>query len=449
MASTQLGADDYATSRVPKSARRHWFGIAVQRFGNISDLAQFLLGAILGFGMTFWDAFLVLTVATIILEALAILVGIAGMREGLNTSTLTRWTGLGRGGSAVLGLAIGVCAIGWFGIQSGLSGEALENVFPAIPAWAWASIFGLAMSFIAFRGIGSLQKLANIAVPIFLLILGWAFVSGLQGHSISDLLTSQESGPHLDFVTATTIVAGSFIVGALISPDMTRFNRSTSDVIKQSVLGVSLGNYVVGLAGVILAHALGTDDITSIIFAGAGWLGALAVIAGTSKINAWNAYSASLGITAFFDAAFGIRLNRALTALVIGALGTALGAVGFLDYFTKFLEILGVAFPAVIGIIVAEYFVVKKWRADLDSTRASGKMPAHSPNWIPASLIIWAVSAALGYYLSWGIPVLNSVLFGFVLYILAGKLGWLKSFGDGVSLDIKNEPLAVQKVEGN
>ncbi|MDH6283307.1 purine-cytosine permease family protein [Prescottella agglutinans] len=447
MASAELGADDYATSRVPQSQRRPWFGIAVQRFGNISDLAQFLMGAILGFGMTFWEAFWVLTVATIILEAVAILLGIIGMREGLNTSTLARWTGLGRGGSAVLGLTICISMIGWFGIQSGISGEALAKVFPTVPASVWAAIFGLAISLVAFRGFHSMQKLANITVPLFLLIIGWAFFSELQGHSIGSLLTSPAPGPHLDFVTAVTVVAGSYIVGALTSPDMTRFNRSTADVIKQSVLGVSAGNYVVGLAGVIMAHALNTYDITGIIFASVGWLGAVAVLVGTSKINAWNGYSASLGIVAFFDAALGIRINRPVAALVSGVLGTALGAVGFLDRFTDFLEILGVAFPAVIGIILAEYFVIKKWRPQLDMSREQGTVPNHSPNWIPASLIIWLVSAAIGYYTDWGIPVLNSVLAGFALYCLAGKLGLLASFGDGPEPEAHQEPLVVQKVE--
>jgi len=33
----------------------------MQRFGQISALSQFLLGATLGFGMTFWSAFWALT----------------------------------------------------------------------------------------------------------------------------------------------------------------------------------------------------------------------------------------------------------------------------------------------------------------------------------------------------------------------------------------------------
>jgi cytosine permease len=35
--------DDYTLARVPLTERKHWFGIAVQRFGQMSALSQFLL----------------------------------------------------------------------------------------------------------------------------------------------------------------------------------------------------------------------------------------------------------------------------------------------------------------------------------------------------------------------------------------------------------------------
>ena len=45
--------DDYALTRVPDEARYSWFSVAVQRFGQVSALAQFLLGATLGYGNSY------------------------------------------------------------------------------------------------------------------------------------------------------------------------------------------------------------------------------------------------------------------------------------------------------------------------------------------------------------------------------------------------------------
>ena len=126
MAST-VGVDDYALTRVPASARYSWWSVAVQRFGQVSALSQFLLGATLGFGMSFWSAFLALTLGAVVLEIVAIFVGVIGVKEGLSTSMLSRWTGFGRAGSALIGLAIGISLIGWFGIQSAVSAQGLEG----------------------------------------------------------------------------------------------------------------------------------------------------------------------------------------------------------------------------------------------------------------------------------------------------------------------------------
>lgn len=88
-------ADDFALSRVPLSARKAWFPISVQRFGQVSALSQFLLGSTLGYSMTFTDAFLAILIGSIIIEVIMCVVGIIAQREGLNTALLARWTGFG------------------------------------------------------------------------------------------------------------------------------------------------------------------------------------------------------------------------------------------------------------------------------------------------------------------------------------------------------------------
>src|SRR5699024_797658 len=96
--------DDYSLSRVPMEERKHWLGIATMRFWQISALSQFLLGATLGFGMNFWTAFWAITLGAVILEIVSILVGIAGMKEGLSTTLLVRWTGFGKLGAILVSL---------------------------------------------------------------------------------------------------------------------------------------------------------------------------------------------------------------------------------------------------------------------------------------------------------------------------------------------------------
>ncbi|WP_314147370.1 cytosine permease [uncultured Leifsonia sp.] len=432
-------ADDFALSRVTPDARKPWFGIAVQRFGQVSALSQFLLGATLGYSMSFGQAALALLLGSIILEVIMCIVGIIGQKEGLNTALLARWTGFGEIGASLVGLAIGISLIGWFGIQSAISAQSLDALMPGVmPIWVWSLLFGLAVTAIVAFGFVGMQWLANITVPLFLILVGWSVLSELSKHSFADLLTSPAPGPTMTVWQGTGIVAGGLIVGAIITADMTRFNRSKADVVKQTVVGVTLGEFVIGLAGVLLAHAAATGDIVAIVTSSIGFVGLIIVITGTLKINDWNLYSSTLGLVNFISTAFSKNLHRVTTTIVLGIVGSVLAAAGILAQFTGFLTILGVAFPPIAGIIVAEYFFVRRWRGDLEATRASGRLPEYAPRIVPATIVIWLVSSLVGYFVTWGIPAISSLVLSIVLYTVAGRLGWVRGVGRARTL----QPLA-------
>ncbi|MCP2166394.1 purine-cytosine permease family protein [Goodfellowiella coeruleoviolacea] len=428
-ASDTVGVDDYALARVPSAARYSWWSIAVQRFGQISALSQFLLGATLGFGMSFGGALLALTLGSVILEVVAIFLGVIGVREGLSTSMLARWTGFGRAGSALIGLVIGISLIGWFGIQSAVSAQGLVALVGGLPEWGWALVFGLLVTAIVVRGFHSMAWTAYLTVPAFLALVAWSVTAELTKHDLGELATQAAPGPQLSLVQGTTLVAGGFIVGAVISPDMTRFNRSTADVVKQTLVGVTLGEYVIGLAGVLLAHAIGSASVTTIVTSSVGWVGTLVIVLGTLKINDWNLYSAGLGVVNFVGTVFGRQVNRGVVTAVLGVAGSVLAAAGILDSFTDFLTLLGVAFPPIVGVLVAEYFLVRRWRGELERGRSSGALPASAPTWVPATLVVWVLAALVGRFVHIGLGSINSLVVAFVLYLVAGKLGLVRGVG--------------------
>lgn len=436
MAGGHVGVDDYALTRVPESARYSWWSVATQRFGQVSALSQFLLGSTLGFGMAFWDAFWALTLGAVVLELVAIFVGIIGVREGLQTSVIARWTGFGHAGSSLIGVAIGISLIGWFGIQSAVSAAGLASLLGVLPVWAWSLVFGLAVTMIVLWGFRSMQWVAYITVPAFLVLVGWSIVSELSNHSLGTLTSAAPPGPELTLLQGTTLVAGGFIVGAVITPDMTRFNRTTADVVKQTLVGITLGEYVIGLAGVLLAHAIRSDDIITIVTSSVGWVGVLVIIMGTLKINDWNLYSSGLGVVNFVGTVFGKHVNRALVTLAVGVVGSVLAAAGILERFIDFLIVLGVAFPPIAGIMVAEYFVVKRWRGDLEESRLRDTLPATAPTWVPATIVIWVASALIGHFVNWGLPSINSLLVAFIAYVVAGKAGLIRGVGVSPTTDV-------------
>ncbi|MDT7789277.1 MAG: cytosine permease [Pseudonocardiales bacterium] len=417
-----LGHDDQALSRVPDQARHPWLSVATQRFGQTTALSQLLLGATLGFGMSFWDAFAALTIGAVVLNAIAVAVGVIGQREGLSTAILTRWTGFGHAGCAMLGLIIALSCTGWFGVQTGLAGATLANAAGVLPAPVWSLIFGIAVTVIAAYGVRWMAWTAYVAVPAFLLLLVWLVLTKVD--DLPSALTNEAPGTPIGMMTAVTLVTGSFIVGAAIAPDMTRFNRNEWDVVKQTILGITLGEWVISLVGVVIAHGLGTTDIMSVIGSSGGWIGALIVVTAVLKINDWNLYSASLGLVNFFDAVFAVRISRAQVTVMVGCAGSFLAAAGIVHQFSHFLVLLGVVFPPVTGIMIAEYYVVRRWRNEIISTRPH--VPRSAPSWVPATVVIWPAAAILGELLPFGQSSLNSLVLAFALYVSAGRLDLLR-----------------------
>ncbi|MFC0542510.1 cytosine permease [Kutzneria chonburiensis] len=420
------GTDDYSISRMPAHARRSWFGVAVQRLGQISSFSQFLIGSALGFGMTFWDAVIAMVLGVAMLEVVTVLLGAAGAREGLSMSMLSRWGGFGRKGSALVGLLLTVSLTGWFGVQSGAFAEGLHTIAGGPPTWVWALAGGVVVALIATGGFVSMAWTAYITVPAFVLLAGYCVVRYLGEHSLAELTSGPPPGPAMTIAQGATIVAGGFIMGAIMTPDLTRFNRTAGDVVKQTVLAVTLGECGAGVIGILLAHAAKSADIVGIVTSSSGVIGTLILVAAIVKVNDVNLYCASLGLVNAVDALGRKRIRRVSAALGLGLVGSVLSALGILDHFTSFLTVLGVITPPVAGVFVAEYYFVRRWRAALDESRATGRLPAETPDWEPRGLIAWVAGAAVGLTVDIGIPSLNSILVSFVLYLLLARRPWAR-----------------------
>ncbi|EFF88297.1 allantoin family permease, cytosine/purines, uracil, thiamine [Streptomyces sp. e14] len=423
-----VGSDDYALSRVPRDKRLGFWTMLLQWLAQSGSISQFTLGATIGVGMSFAGAFWAFTLGAVILEVVIFAIGLAGMREGLATPLLTRWAGFGRNGSALVSLVISISLVGWFGVQNTIFGDSVASLVGG-PSWLWCVVAGAAITVLVIFGFRYMAVFAKIVTPLFFAMVAWSVTDALSEHSLSELIHSPAPGQTIPLSVAATAIAGGYMTGAIVSPEMTRYNRKGSHVFLQSASSMILSEYIVGLTGVLLGHMVGNGQVSQIVLSTSGVFGVLVVLMSTAKINDWNLYGSSLGVVNFFQVVFAKRLHRGAVTIVLGLAGTALSAVGIMTHFTDFLSVLGVAIPPVGGIIVAEYWVVRRMRAPLDATRDAGTLPATSPTWVPMSLAIWAAAFCVGKFYDGGIPALNSLLTAFVLYAVLGLAGWIRPYG--------------------
>ncbi|MGW1405119.1 cytosine permease [Streptomyces sp. NPDC002403] len=436
-----IGSDDYSLSRVPRDKRFGFWSMLLQWLAQSGSISQFTLGATIGVGMTFGDAFLAFTLGAVILEVVIFAIGLAGMREGLATPMLTRWVGFGRNGSALVSFVIAVSLVGWFGVQNTIFGNSVSALVGG-PSWMWCVLAGVAITALVIFGFKYMAVFAKIVTPLFFAMVAWSIISTLKDHSLSELINSPAPGQTIPLAVAATAIAGGYMTGAIVSPEMTRYNRKGSHVFLQSASSMILSEYIVGMTGVLLGHLVKSSEVSSIVLSTSGAFGVIVVLMSTAKINDWNLYGSSLGVVNFFQVVFGKRVHRGAVTIVLGVAGTALSAVGIMTHFTEFLSILGVAIPPIGGIIVAEYWIVKRMRKPLDETRESETLPSSSPTWVPMSIAIWIAAFCVGKFYDGGIPALNSLATAFILYSVLGLLGWVKPYGTSTLDDEDAAPAA-------
>ncbi|MEI7355577.1 purine-cytosine permease family protein [Pectobacterium versatile] len=413
--------DDYPVSRVPLSVRLPFLNVALVHIGMLTALDQFMLGAVLGHSMTLGQAFLAIFIGSAIFGVVTVGLGYAGMKEGMSGSLLARWCGFGRIGSVLIGLVIAVSLIGWFGVQNAVFAKALNFAMADKLGFGWsAALSGIALTLLVAFGFRALRFTAKIAVPMFVIVVGYISIMTLSGHNIAELIASAPNGEAISISAGATMVVGGCIVASLITPDMTRYSQKGKHVFWMTMLSIIVGEFMVNGLAIIIARALNTADVVTIMSQAAGGIGLIAVIFSTLRVNDINLYSSSLGIANAIEGVTGKKLRYVSITLVIGLIGTLLSVAGILDRFIDFLTLLGVLFPPIIGVMLVDYYILCTHKTLLETSRAEGQLPdsAQTPLIGWPAIIASTVGAIVGLAFEWGVPAFNSLLAASLLYLV-------------------------------
>jgi len=413
--------EDYPLERVPDNKRVSFLSVAVVHMGMLTALDQFMLGAVLGDSMSLASAFIAILAGSVIFGIVTYGLGYAGMREGISGSLLARWCGFGRIGSVLIGLVVAVSLLGWFGIQNAIFAKSLNFALGGVLGFPLAaSLSGLLLTVLVTFGFKALRVTARIAVPLFICLVGFISFHTLAGHTLQQIIDLPPTGSPLTISAAITMVVGGAIVASLMTPDLTRYSRSSKHVAGITLMTIIAGEFIVNGLAIMIARTLQTADVVTIMSQVAGGVGLLVVILSTLRVNDLNLYSSSLGVINAVEGICGVKLQYRYTTLVIGLLGTLLSVLGILDRFVDFLTVLGVVFPPILGIMLVDYLLLRTHRAALDSSRAAGKLPteAETPVIGWTAIVATLIGSVIGLMTEWGVPTINSLLVSCVIYIV-------------------------------
>lgn len=406
--------NDYAREPVPLKERKKWYSISLVWIAIGIDLSAMLFGAQLGNGMNFNDALLSVIIGSSILGVLAAFCAYVGAVTGLSTSMISRLT-FGISGAKFVSFFLAISLLGWFGVQAGFFAEnayvAIENALGvSVPIPILAGVGGILMMTTAIYGYRAFEKLSSWSVPLLLILVSLAVVLAISKFGVMGLHAPVDNIYSLGM--AISLVISIFVVGAVISPDVSRWARTKKDAILASFFGFFFGNSFMIIVAMILSRIMNESSLTTIMISvGLGVPGILVLILAQWTTNTSNAYSSGLSLSVIFT-----RTNKALLTLIAGLVGTSLAVLGIYDYFVDFLTIITMFIAPIGGVYTASYYIGGKRKFHFINDKAYKFLPLLA--WAFGSFISWLTMEApigLELFMITTIPSLDSFIVAFAV----------------------------------
>jgi NCS1 family nucleobase:cation symporter-1 len=389
----------------------------------------YTLGGVLTayFGLSVGEALLAILLANIVVLIPLTLNAFPGTKYGIPFPVLLR-SSFGIIGSNVPCLIRAVVACGWFGIQTMFGGLAIHLFLGSIfEGWKALGGTGEVIGFMIFwvlnlwvvlRGAESIKWLETLSAPLLVLVGAGLLVWALPNVSMSELLAQPPKRPEGAsvvgyFMAGLTAMVGFWATLSLNIPDFSRYAKSQKDQIVGQIIGLPLTMFLFAALGVVMTAASASlvgetvSDPVSLIghIQSPGWVAvamALIIVATLSTNTAANIVSP----TNDFQNIAPKLINRTKAVLITGFVG--LGLMGhellkklgwivsdvslesvYSNWLLGYSSLLG----PIAGIMVADYFLIKKQRLDLAGLYRDDVYPAW--NWMGFAAFVLPVLLTL------------------------------------------------------
>jgi len=411
----------------PEQRTWAWYHFAALWVGMIVAVPGWMLaGGLIEQGMSALQAALTVLLGNLIVLVPLLLIGHAGARYGIPYAVLVR-ASFGTIGARLPALMRALVACGWYGIQTWIGGEALLTLLGVLlgadlkgaPLPVLAIGPGQLLAFLAFwliqlffvrKGLLTIRRLETWTAPAKILIcfaLVWWAVdrAGGVGPVFAAPSAFAPGGARAGqfwsvFWPALTAMVGYWATLALNIPDFTRFARSQKDQAIGQAIGLPPMMGLIALASVI------TTSATVVIYGRAIWdpvalagtmagpfvlLGLIVITIDTVSCNiAANLVSSAYDFSSLWPRRISYRTGGMITA-TIGVLimpWQLLATTG--GYIFVWLAGYSALLGPIAGIMIADYWLIRRARLDLDALYREDGPYAYRRGWNPAALIAFA-----------------------------------------------------------
>lgn len=404
--SADLSASPYYSSDMAPTTlqQRKWAtkDIAALWISMAACIPTYMLASsLISEGMNWWQAVLTIFLGNAIVLIPMILNAHAGTKYGIPFPVYCR-SSFGILGANIPALLRALVACGWFGIQTWIGGSAIYTLL-GVYFTAWQElplnfmginnaqlgcflIFWLINMWVIYKGIDSIRVLLNIKAPLLIVLglalLAWAYnTAGGFGPMLSQPAAFDPGQPKAGqfwafFFPALTGMIGYWATLSLNIPDFTRYAYTQRDQMVGQALGLptTMGLYAfigvaVTSATVVIYKAPIWDPVVLLTKFSNPWVLIFAMLSLCLATLATNIAANVVSPANDFAHLFPKLINFRVGGLITGIIGILIQPWKLMadpsGYIFTWLVAYSSLLGAVGGILIADYFVIRKTQLNL------------------------------------------------------------------------------------
>ncbi|WP_174614548.1 NCS1 family transporter [Virgibacillus ihumii] len=419
-----------------------WIGMAIL-------LATFDIGASGVESISLPWVVLATLIGCVAVGTLISIVGDIGVEHGLSFPVYMR-APFGIVGTHIPSIARAVTASFWFGLNTYFGSTAINSIIhvinPAFDNWLLCFvIFSLVQLINTASGIKWVERFADFAAPVIVilsLIIYQTLTADIieQGGNVWAWAQSPVTGGAA--VTAFLIVIfanmGFWATLGCDIPTISRFfkaprfernwfKRNRTNLIGSLIAMPLTEAFMIMIGAAAFMVAGSSNPVIALQETASGWM--LAMLLLMIVLTQWSTNTAAniVPAAAIFSNALGPKVSNAIAVFVVGIVGTVIQPWSVYEILTQALLFFGAVLSAISGILVVDYYVLRKRRVNVQELyQHRGQFRFHGGVNI-AGFIAWVIGGSVAILLMTYSFIVGFVLAGAIYYVLA-KYWYFKRF---------------------
>jgi len=435
-----------------------WFEIFNVWANDVQSLFGYTLAAslFLTYGLNGWAVFLAILLAGFFIMWLVNLSGKPSVKLGIPYPVFAR-ASMGVIGANFPAMVRGIVAMFWYGAQTYFASTAVALLLKALSGSDGGSAVFLGMNgidwisfifvagfqvYLFWQGIDLIRKFLNFAGPavyavmIILMLVIWSKAGGSLLSEVGNIFSgvgSYSGGSFAAFLAIFGTMVAYFAAVVINFGDFSRFVKNEKEMRKGNLLGLP-GNIFL-FSFIALMVTAGTVSVFGETITNPTEIVARVGNLGLTIIAAFAFFAATIGINMvanFIPPAYDLanlmprKINFRTGGLITSIVGFIIGAL-WVSFISKvgmfpFVNTLGAILAPVYGIMIVDYYVIKKQRIDINqlfSSKKGGKY-YYNEGWNQKAFVAWAIAGVFSVLTVWH-PSLSSL--GGYAWIIGAALG--------------------------